>query len=207
MTSDRQTSRNFGHRTDLKFDLEKPADRQTLKIQKILALSPNLGDAQNIQRIRIPDLRTFDEITSCYLGNRDKLRNSDESSSRTSGTSDKTSKLLIRKYTTRTSEHRNVSTCWIQNNPVSTGFPNSFDERAGDNGPFSLNKTVDIRLNDDDTDLLQCKSHECLEPSQYDRDGRCYLALQYADSTNDVFKTQPNPLEAFKWTKSLAFSG
>jgi hypothetical protein len=97
------------------------------------------------------------------------------------------SSLLLRKYTTLTSEHRNVSTSCIQNNPFSTGFPNSFDEGPATMVLFLLNKTVDIRLNDGHTDLLQCRSHECLEPSQYDRDGRCYLALRNFDSTNDDF--------------------
>ena len=117
------------------------------------------------------------------------------------------SSSLLRKYTTRTSEHRDVSTSWNQNNPVSTGFPNSFDEGPATMVVFQLSKTVDIRLIDGHTDLLQCRSHECLEPSQNDRDGRCYLALRNVDSANDVFTTQPNPLEAFKWTKLLAFSG
>ena len=117
------------------------------------------------------------------------------------------SSSLLRKYTTRTSEHRNVRTSWIQNNPFSTGFPNSFDEGPATMVLSPLNKTVDIRLNDGHTDLLQCRSHECLEPSQNDRDGRCYLALRNVDSTNDDFHNSTNPLEAFKWTKSLAFSG
>lgn len=133
----------------------------------------------NLRRIFFPNLRIF----------RPKLRR------------------LLRKFTTLTSVYRNVSTSWIQNNPVSTGFPNLFDEGPATMVPFPPNKTVDIRLNDGHNDLRRCKSQECLEPSQYDRDGRCYLALRYVDPTNDECTTQPNPLEAFKWTKSLAFSG
>jgi hypothetical protein len=138
--------------------------------------------------------RIFGSLTKSrpsYLGNRDKLRISEDlpesSELRTKSSELRTkSSLLLRKYTTRTSEHRNVSTSWIQNNPFSTGFPNSFNE-----GPATMvlfpHKTVDICLNDGHNDLLQCRSHECLEPSQYDRDGRCYLALRNVDSTNDDF--------------------
>jgi len=99
MTLDRQTSRNFGHRTDLRFDLEnKPADRQTLKLQKILVLSPDLV---TLGIFNESESRIFGPLTKSrpnYLGSRDKLRISQESSSRISGTSDQIFLVTLEVY-------------------------------------------------------------------------------------------------------------
>ena len=67
----------------------KPADRQTFKLQKILVLSPDLV---TLGIFNESESRIFGPSTKSrpnYLGNRDKLRISEESSSRISGTSDR----------------------------------------------------------------------------------------------------------------------
>ena len=154
--------------------------------------------------------RIFGPLTKSrpnYLGNRDKLRISEESSLKTSEVWTNSVCVYLRSI-------RHLRQNTGTSVPVgfrTTPFQLAFRTRSM-KGPatmvlFSLNKTVDIRLNDGHNDLLECKPQQCLEPSQYDRDNRCYLALQFVDSTNDECTTQPNPLEAFKWTKSLAFSG
>jgi hypothetical protein len=151
-------------------------------------------------------LESRTELRLNYLEICDQMRISEESSLESSDLWTNLPRLL-RKYTTMYVRTQERQYQLDSEQPRFSWLSELVRWRASNNGPFLPNKTVDIRLSDGHNDLLQCKSQECLEPSQYDRDGRCYLALQKVDSTNDECTTQPNPLEAFKWTKSLALSG
>jgi hypothetical protein len=92
---------------------------------------PNyLGDRDKFESSKNLLSRIFgpsDQIFVDYLGSSRPTTNLRRIFSQNVGSLDQFCYVYLRSIRQRTSELRNVSTSRIQNNPFSTGFPNSFD--------------------------------------------------------------------------------
>jgi hypothetical protein len=162
--------------------------------------SPYLG---NIRQMRVSEESSFSNLQILWPNLRRLLRKfttMDESPKNLLSKRRKFGptllRLLTRSIRQRTSEHRNVNTSRIQNNPFFTWLFECVRWRTNNNGPFSLIKPSQW------PSQWSASMQTTTMPRTFAKQQgqQVLLCTPVRWFANDEITTQPNPLEAFKWT-------